>query len=370
MQAFPLLLVAACLPQTYAFRVKRQYGPPQSSYTYQQWPIDQGSYQQSYAYQNSYSGTENYHPNTGYYNYYTQREYAPQQASNSWNNNGDNYPVYPNPYYSYYNQQRYESGVPPIPTTHRSPYARPDGITPNPVQPQPEQPPKDGYPQPSFGWESSSREVLAKKNDTIKDLPKGDQDLKTLTFFAREGFDEDGHFLSHGVVEVTKGGDEPTGSSKGSMKVNGIDEASNTRTTTEEPYITSSTTTSDEQATEPASTTEIHDGSNSANDDLVASAQFPPDDDKEQFAWVTSTQASDISPDKPTVPVDEFLPTEVPPATTESETRTSTSSNNKSTTAGSGDSSADSVLLRSPPLPKQVVDKLQELGFSVIKMFT
>ncbi|KAL6722595.1 hypothetical protein Aduo_017706 [Ancylostoma duodenale] len=71
-----------------------------------------------------------------------------------------------------------------------------------------------------------------------------------------------------------------------------------------------------------------------------------------------------------TVPLDEFIPTEVPAATAPPDPEPETDT--EATAAAESSSSANSdegETLRAPPLPKQVIEKLKELGRNLLKMF-
>ncbi|RCN23739.1 hypothetical protein ANCCAN_30573 [Ancylostoma caninum] len=82
------------------------------------------------------------------------------------------------------------------------------------------------------------------------------------------------------------------------------------------------------------------------------------------------TVANNQPPADSTVPLDEFIPTEVPAATAPPDPEPETDA--EATTAAESSSSANSdeaETLRAPPLPKQVIDKLKELGLNLLKMF-
>ncbi|EYC03556.1 hypothetical protein Y032_0093g2659 [Ancylostoma ceylanicum] len=71
-----------------------------------------------------------------------------------------------------------------------------------------------------------------------------------------------------------------------------------------------------------------------------------------------------------TVPLDEFIPTEVPAATPpDPDPETDTEAATVVAESSSSANSDDGTTLRAPPLPKQVADKLKELGLSLLKLF-
>lgn len=390
-----LLLLVVAFASSHTLRVKRQYDSSQQqqqqqSYPYQQWSGgDQGSYQQpSYGYRSSFAGSESYQPSNGgyYHNYYSQHQGAPQQGWNSAESGGgyggyahpDSYPSYNSGYGSQQTSGGYGAPRP------ASSYARPAGIS-GGESGKSNYNTADQYATPPAGWEKAASKGLPAKSggpaiNKARTLPMNPAAKSKVTFFEHEGVDENGEFVSHHGVEVTSEGG-PTGFEEGSsMRVDGIDENvdGSNRTT-----ISPATATSSEEITTIASEPPATDGSESTTSSESASVEEGPtttpsaasdetatlfvDVEDPSLTWVTTTTITEQPPsaEADTVAVDEYIPTEVSPAASEHETSTS-GGGNSSTSAKESDKS---VLLRSPPLPMQVVEKLKELGFSVIKMF-
>ncbi|VDO55966.1 unnamed protein product [Haemonchus placei] len=377
MAVLPLLF--GLLLSTDAFsRVKRQYGSPT------QWSFDQGSYQQPYGYRESYEG---YYPQADYHSYYTQRAIIPHHAPPSWSLEGYNsYYSFMYPFSQFGNHYSHHSSsyaIKPDLSRAGSSYARPPmsgEVTRAP--PEPTTQPPDEYPTGPQIWEGGPDEKFFVKGvfppfsaTTKPSRGSSTKGTSSIRYFEGEGFDESGPFMSHGV-EVTGEGD-PTGLIGPFLKaaveedINETEGSSSSVAPEEENGKSSTTTMNPEEegsGNKPIGVIEEITGSTPTDDRSStpkgaveeATALFVDSDDPSVSSSTgpstTTTTESNSSSKATDAPQDEYVPTEVPAAESSEEPTESTSSE-------------DTVILRSPPLPKQVAEKLKELGFSVLRFF-
>ncbi|PIO75222.1 hypothetical protein TELCIR_02744 [Teladorsagia circumcincta] len=382
--------------------VKRQYGSPAHL---QQWSVDQRSYQQPLGYRESYIGTEDYYPNADYYNYYTQRAIVPHQAPRSWTldgYNGYNYIYPPSSYNTHGSQHSSGYAVKPVSSNVGSSYGRPiivGEVTQAPIKNSipigPSTTPKDEYPTPPPEWEGGpDMKFFARENfpvESIATLSSQEPDTSTkatssVRFFEGEGFDENGPFASHGV-EVVSGG-EPVSSNDSFLKAaveedinetkafpsstpsgGEIGKSSSTTSEPKEEELNPSDNDSDKKIVEVAEgTTTItpSDGDVTTPQAVIEEATALFVDNEDSFVptnteSVPETTFDSSSPSDSTVVSEEkFIPTEVPASDVFEVTTESTDSASSNAT----------VILRSPPLPMQVAEKLKELGFTVLRLFS
>ncbi|KAK5979077.1 hypothetical protein GCK32_003033 [Trichostrongylus colubriformis] len=389
-----LLLLFALIPSIDAvIRVKRQYGSPTHI---RQWSVDQESFHQPLEYRESYTGTGNYYPNADYYNYYTQRELVPHQAPRYWTLNGYNSYNYMYPYSSYNTHPSYHSsGYPTKPDSSGagSSYGRPrvsGEVTQAPAHNNVPiaftSPSNDEYPTAPPEWQGGANGRFFARPSSAHPSKATTKEISSVKYFEGEGFDENGPFTSHGV-EVTREG-EPTSLEESFLKVGLEGDLS----TTQDP----SSTLFEENNGESSSTTsapsegEVNSNNNHATRDfdvgVETSTTFSPDrsfttpQELPDEATVLFVDSDDSQPssstgsvtgisgfgslaDSSVPPLDKAIPTEVPAASSSDVTE----GYSEATSLGTTD---DSVILRSPPLPKQVAEKLKELGFSVLKFFS
>ncbi|KAK6033144.1 hypothetical protein OSTOST_00640 [Ostertagia ostertagi] len=396
-----LLLLFALVSSTGAFiRVKRQYGSPAHL---QQWSVDQRSYQQPLGYRESFIGTEDYYPNVDYYNYYSQRAIAPHQAPRSWTLDGYNSYNYIYPSSSYNTHSSHSSGyaIKPVSSSVGSSYARPiiiGEVTQAPIKNSipvgPSTTAKDEYPTPPSEWEGGPDTRFFARENFPSDSPAtlASQKPETSTkatssvrFFEGEGFDENGPFVSHGVEVVSEG--EPTDLNDSFLKaaveedINETEASSFSTPAGEETGKSSSTTLepkevepnpSDNESdkkvvevTEETTTITPTDGGFSTPQAVIEEATALFIDNEDSFVTtstepVPSTSESSSPSDSTIVSQDKFIPTEVPAADFYEVSTESTESASSNAT----------VILRSPPLPIQVAEKLKELGFTVLRLFS
>ncbi|KAK6766563.1 hypothetical protein RB195_026069 [Necator americanus] len=395
-----LLLLFVLLPGIQNLRVKRQFNSP--SYHLQQWEFDQVSYQRPYGYQQQTS----YEHAPAYYNYYQQRYVTPHQAPSGWNVNSNehsSYYSYPyNPYYSH--QSSGYATAPPVRSSGSS-YGRPPIIrdqeivySQNNVKTSSE--PQDAYPTAPTNWEGSLNanypvQSPTEETTTIQSGFGGSNFDSRFsgTFLARSPENEGGNQDKHGVEIAKEDAPKTDEFSMKSVGDDGTDSDINRKLAAGNP------TEAEELPNEIPSTTlgPIDEKLKSVTDDKTTSdvvveimgttpasvTAYPPEKDGPPLYIDAEDSSSSSTPPYPgaeddvssttarplgdsTIPMDEYVPTEVlPAATPQSEPETTTTAINDSSTSSNPD---DKVILRSPPLPKEVAEKLKELGFSVLKL--
>ncbi|KHJ96376.1 hypothetical protein OESDEN_03664 [Oesophagostomum dentatum] len=391
-----LLLIGVLLPRVHTSRVKRQFSP----YHIQEWDFDQGSYREPHGYWDDAPSAyvQSFHSN------YHQRHISPHNAPPEWNLNSQYW--YSNPYSGNNVQQRSESGVPSAGRTEQgSSYGRPpiikeqeliythgkDVVT---VDVSKENPSGKGSGEFLGSAPTENEETTTQSSsfdsdsgiDVVPPPPPLDEEVeasgndeKLGTEFARkdlpgaeQGFAKPGEedFISssskkHSTSVPTSVEDQPTELS--STTVNPIDDklkpSTDDRTTSD--VITEIMGTTPSLPTERSFLPEV-DAEGSTP--LFVDADELPTWTPPPFTEITQNIVPQSHSGRTIIPFIEFIPTEVPAATIPA-AQPSLESSEDNESSGL-EVSKDPAILRSPPLPKEVSEKLSELGLTPVNLLT